>query len=49
MPHSLDRLAKNLHQLGGVFPPLKSLIFDAFLLLFALIEMVRFLRWLWKS
>jgi hypothetical protein len=46
---SVASFARSIGRLRAVFPPLKGLLFDAFLLLFALIEMVRFLRWLWKS
>ena len=45
MPDSrISRAIKTLNQARLVFPPLKKLAFEAFWLLFALVEMVRFLE-----
>jgi len=40
----IARLAKGIDQLRRIFPPLERLLFKAFWFLFALVEIVRFLR-----
>ncbi len=45
MPDSrISRAIKALNRARRVFPPLKKLAFEAFWFLFALIEMLRFLK-----
>ncbi len=45
MPDSrISRAIEALNRARRLFPPLKKLAFEAFWLLFALVEMVRFLK-----